>query len=401
MQAIDKPLLAAIASVTSAGLAISNPLWVSLPSVVVAAVAGTYAAEQLKDKKLKELMAGASFLSFELLGIAPAKTEQVAPLAIAQPKSVAEFLQGYKTAENDPTTADFWTHKRAKKSAILVGPRGSGKSKLFAYRLQQATASGARTTICDIHYFAEDDEATVWLPGVADDVFQEKYLVTTPEQTLEALLAHEEAVKRRVNGQESNNIALNLFIDEWRGVYRRWSEIEQRRAIKALYYIVDEGRKAKVNVSLSLHSLKKEETGIDSSIVQGCDLYIMGTALEDRANQFPTALDRKIAEQRNETAARVGVPQRVLVFRDYNSGAAQVVVSPDLRAAIAFAVEESNELTPEAWIAENQDEIDELMASGKRSARQLSEHFNIPRLNSNALYVAIKRYVEISARMNA
>lgn len=391
---LSKPLLIGLVSL-SAPIALknANPA-VLLPAIGLSACGVVTAGAKLKDASLSDMFDGLGQLAVDWVGIEQSQEiEPLEPLKIVRPESVGSFLKGLVNADVDPTTPNFWTPKRANTSAMIVGARGSGKSKLFAYRFQQCIADGIHVLLSDLHYDAEDEQKTEWLPGVEASEFRQRYLLNTAEATLKALNALAIIVKQRVSGEDKTTTPHHLFIDEWGGCWRRWDESQQESATEALKTIVDEGRKAKVNISLSLHQLKKTNDGIDSSIVAGADLYLMGRTLADNANQVPSDLDRKsLQKERNEKAIAIGTPQRALVHVDYLSGEATVVISPNLMTPLQFEVmAPKNDF--EAWFTDNQSAVDAFINEGK-SLRQITDHFGLVRSLESPIYTGLKAYTE-------
>ena len=395
----EKPLLAAALAATSLGLIIEAPSIIALPSAVLFSLTSVYSWEELRQRSVGEIFKGVGQLTLELTGLVePApdtSPKKLDPLTIPYPETIADFLKG-SLPESDPTTPEFWTPHRANRSAILVGTRGSGKSKLFAYRFQQCVAHNVRALISDIHFDADDEERTDWLPGVEESVLVERFLISTVEDTLKALQAHRSAALRRLEGKESAKQPLHLFIDEWLAVWQRWDSRQQQQALAALQTIFHEGRKAKVNVSLCLHSFKEKMSGLDSSLALSGDLYILGSAsIADRHNQFPTDLDcNQLAKERTEAILRHGLGsahQRVLIFRDYGTGTAKVVVSPNLLVPVAFQLDPADD--PQTWIESRREELEALIEDGF-SLRKLTDKFNIPRRADNPKYQALKLFIE-------
>lgn len=133
--------------------------------------------------------------------------------------------------------------------------------------------------------------------------------------------------------QHPRNRYASHAIDEWGGGWRQWSEYEQADAIQALQTISEEGRKFTVNVTVILHKLTKQDTGIDEGLSGAADLYLMGDAISQTTWTFPASLrsqrDQLLKDRRAQLAA-VEVAQRVMIYRDPITGDARIVVAPDL-----------------------------------------------------------------------
>ncbi|MGD1941888.1 MAG: hypothetical protein ACFB0G_11305 [Leptolyngbyaceae cyanobacterium] len=391
---LTNPLLIGALSMVAPLLLRNAPVLVLLPALPISACGLVSAAIRLKSANVADIGDALIVIGADWLGIDDAAEKPLEALKVRRPESVATFLKGLSIDEGDPTTSGFWTPTRANTSALIVGARGSGKSKLFAYRFQQCVASGVHTLVADLHYRGEDEEKTIWLPQVDDDDFIDRFLIESPDEVLMALLRFAAMTRRRVEGEDKDRTPHHLFIDEFEGYWRRWDEVAREQAIDALHYISHEGRKALVNASLSMKVIKREENGIDSSLVQGSDLYLMGRSLADRSNQVPTDLDGKtLQKERNLQAISIGTPQRALVHIDYLSGEARVVVSPNLTAPLSFELEAPKD-DFEAWLTDHRDSIDRLVDEGC-SKRQITEQMGIVRSLTNPLYVGLTEYLNL------
>jgi len=367
------------------------PILIKLPLVPVVATGLVTAATQLQKATLGDigealLVAGATWFD---LSEPPANYLTAHPTE--RPSSVSEYLSSRPLGVHDLTTPDFWTAKKALRPKLYIAGQGGGKSKLAAFQFQQQNAAGAIARIADKHFWAPDEDKTVWMPGVPDDQFAQFYLVESAADVHQYLLTLQDETQARLSGQSQDLRPHHFTIDEFDSYWRDWDEVEQAEVQAAIQTINFEGRKVKTAVSLTIKASKKGMNGIDSAIVNGCDLYLMGRALAMTSNQLPTDLDKSLQQERNQVARQLEHPQRALIYQNALTGEAQVVVSRALDSTIQFELTEPE--TWEHWLHQHQAELDRLVSEGS-SLRAISEHFSIARKNDNPFYVNLKTYLQ-------
>lgn len=387
---LSKPLLAASCSLMAVGVITGGRLF-RLPALVVGLPSSLYAINKLSDRAPKEIIDGIVRLTEELLGIMPDADGKPAAAKLVLQSDVEGFLEGLAKNE-DPTTPDFWVSKRAKRSAVLLGNRGSGKSAMQAFRFQQKVFAGVRCWISDIHRGAQirdGREPTVWLPGISEDDFQERYLVKTAEDTLKLLKMFKAEAHSRLYENSEWNEEWDLTIDEWQAVWAKWSDTEREVAIKCFNAILDEADKVGIQVSITLHSLTREKTGLDGSLINGCDLYIFGGALANTANQIPSDMDRKaLGKEKAELALSLSIQQRAVVYRDAISTESYAVISPDLSVKFEFEPAQPDE---DVWLAENKADIEKRWGAGE-SVTAIAQALKLQQTNSNPKYLKLKEF---------
>lgn len=366
---------------------------------VVGGFSASLTIRSLIETDIDGLANGALHFGLELFTDLPTQTEPEATgpevvTARAQGISALDFLRG---AIEDLTTAEFWTLERAMQPAALVGKRRSGKSRLAAYKMQQLYHAGHLVMIADYHFnpaTPDDPEHVNWLPGV--DLIETGILIQSEHELITAIQKLLTEGQQRLTGKRPKTQPVHLLIEEWEGWMNRLSEEDAEFCASAAQQISYEFAKVGVAVSITCKSIKDKTTGLDSTIFDGADLYLMGPAINARHQAFPADLasDReRLSAHRNQMLTRVGVQQRVAVFRDALDGSSRVVVTPDLTQQ-QFVFQ-----TPEQELAQflqsHEAEIAEFAAQGK-SLRQLTEHLGIRR--AGPVYEAVKaRFEQLAA----
>lgn len=172
----------------------------------------------------------------------------------------------------------------------VFGAKGSGKSTFLAYdaiRFLQLHPDG-ELRIGDLHY---DEKESLWLPGVPSEQLLKTVIADRTDGILKQFRRARTLVEERIERKDRNGKPFKLICDEFVGVMTRLNKDEQEEVLKAIQLIQFEGRKYKVNVVLGLHSVKKGQSGIDSSVLANMDLLCLGKSLADRSTQFPADFD--------------------------------------------------------------------------------------------------------------
>lgn len=172
----------------------------------------------------------------------------------------------------------------------VFGAKGSGKSTFLAYdaiRFLQLHPDG-ELRIGDLHY---DEKESLWLPGVPPEQLLKTVIADRTDGILKQFRRARALVEERIERKDRNGKPFKLICDEFVGVMTRLDKDEQEEVLKAIQLIQFEGRKYNVNVVLGLHSVKKGQSGIDSSVLANMDLLCLGKSLADRSTQFPADFD--------------------------------------------------------------------------------------------------------------
>ena len=180
----------------------------------------------------------------------------------------------------DWITEQFWLS-----STAYIGQPGTHKSVNLKHHVDQIVrlqGLDAIWGICDTHY--DPDEANpidTWLPGIPRDQ------VPFRKTGLDAFAAlqgfYKEFVRRRDQNLKTENFAV-LVIDEFQDTLPK-EQLPQ--AIEWIGEIIRGGRKFNVRLLLGLHSPKKGENGMDSSVFWSMTSVIMGMTISDPTVQWP------------------------------------------------------------------------------------------------------------------
>ncbi|MEM6867551.1 MAG: hypothetical protein AAF528_04140 [Cyanobacteria bacterium P01_C01_bin.121] len=406
---LAKPILAATCASLSLALFVRTEGWFNAVVLTIGGATGLYALDKLEGHSLDDIYQGGVHLFKELTYQVPMAGDAVGSVKIMRQGLVEDFLKGI-TDKGDLTTPNHWDAEHAKRSAIVVGQKNSGKTKVQEYRFQQRLNAGVHCMVSDIHYRAKvrgGRESANWTPGVPAEEFEKSYLLETPTDTLNYLQYLYEEGRKRIQG-ESWSQELHLTIEEWQGCVNEWLEEirvfnagEQKqnrvpedmlvsRAVNAIKQISNQYDKVGIQVDITLHSLTRDQSHLDAGILNACDLYACGSAISNRSNQFPSDLNvKEMSRERAETALALEIPQRAIVYRDCQSSLWRVIVAPDLRTEFAFELVEPDEVT---WLQQNKPEIEALLSQGK-SKTAIAQSLKVPQVNSDARWLALKDFV--------
>ena len=276
-------------AIGSGAIAAKGPAMLTIPAIALSSASVMVGYQESQKHRLSDWALEAWDIGLSLGTLAPSgAAAPVATHAIANlPGPVADWLV---TSTVDPTTAEFWTEKRARASKIYVGARGSGKSYLVNFHCSQMAQAGIDLKISDRHYPEGSHE---WLPGIDRDTFEQRYLVRTAEDSHKALLFLQQTLHNRIEGISPDRSPKHLVLDEWGGLVRKWLPQETKAAVQAIAFIFDEGRKFGIDVSLVVHGLTREKTALDESITGAADLYLMGDSLSQTTYTYPASMARE------------------------------------------------------------------------------------------------------------
>lgn len=234
------------------------------------------------------------------------------------------FLQG------NPVIADLTAREDAidyswvddpkfvRASKAIFAPKGSGKSFLVSYlaaKYVQQNPNGI-LWIVDPHFNEHsdtysndpDDQETVWLNGIpkkelyaGGGKLKRVCLVKKLDDSLRMFKELRKILKHRIDNALKKEAPVHLICDEFENRIRDWSKEETEEVLKIIAAVEDEGRKFGVTVTVIAHSIKKMNTGIDSSVIFQMNLLALGGALADTTIAWPSDMNAKdMAIARNE-----------------------------------------------------------------------------------------------------
>ena len=247
------------------------------------------------------------------------------------PDNLREWLEQVQDDE-DLTTPDFWQPSLAIQSFILAGSRGTGKSQVANWLFTNALAAGVDAKMSDRHYDRDDPEATEWCPGMSRDDFERKLLIETVSATLAAVTNLQRELQWRIDNKRRDLPKKHLFIDECNGFFSYLTD-HQKQAVKiAIDFIMREGRKFGVNITLIFHDFTKEECVLGEGTRNQFHLMLTGDAISNTTWVIPAAVTNKrkqLLAEREAFCQRLSKHQRVIVYRNPVSGEVKVVVAPN------------------------------------------------------------------------
>lgn len=186
-------------------------------------------------------------------------------------------------------------------SKAVFGPKGSGKSVYLAYEAIAFLTHfpDGELRIGDKHF---DEDESVWLPGVPTDILLNQYVAKKPEQILKMFRRAKQLLDHRIeNGikaKHSECVPFKLICDEFEGFIMGLTDAEKSDVMNIIAQTQDEGRKYLINITLGMHSLKKERIGVDSSVLFQMDVLCLGSALADPNTKFPADFEAKALLQK-------------------------------------------------------------------------------------------------------
>jgi len=182
-------------------------------------------------------------------------------------------------------TNEFWNW-----STAYIGNPGSHKSvnlKHHADQLVRINGLDEIAGIFDPHYDPSEEEMLdTWLPGIPRDQIP---FYKKPEEGFAAFKAFYAEFRRRMEGNLKDEGLLIFIIDEFQDAFTGG---QLAKAIEWLGEIVRGGRKFGMRLFLGMHSPKKNENGLDSSVLMPMTWVLMGKTIDDTTPQWPGDIKR-------------------------------------------------------------------------------------------------------------
>ena len=181
-------------------------------------------------------------------------------------------------------------------SKAVFGPKGSGKSVYLAYEAIAFLTHypDGELRIGDKHF---DEDESQWLPGVPTDILLNQFVAKKPDQILKMFRRAKQLLDHRIEkGIKQNHSEckpFKLICDEFEGFVMGLTDAEKAEVMSIIAQTQDEGRKYLINITLGMHSLKKERIGVDSSVLFQMDVLCLGSALADPNTKFPADFESK------------------------------------------------------------------------------------------------------------
>ena len=227
-----------------------------------------------------------------------AESPQLAPSLFNPSQSSFDQISDDLSTPVDYTWMDA---KFINASKAVFGPKGSGKSVYLAYEAIAFLTHypEGELRIGDKHF---DEDESQWLPGVPTDILLNQYVAKKPDQILAMFQRAKQLLDHRIeNGIKQNHPEcrpFKLICDEFEGFIMQLSDAQKTDVMSIIAQTQDEGRKYLINITLGMHSLKKERIGVDSSVLFQMDVLCLGSALADPNTKFPADFEAKALLQK-------------------------------------------------------------------------------------------------------
>lgn len=173
-------------------------------------------------------------------------------------------------------------------SKAVFGAKGSGKSYWLAYEASRFLMenSGGILFIGDRHW---DEEESLWLPGISRDDVAKNFLRDTTEGIYQIFKSVHKELMDRINSKDRKRSPLKFICDEFLGFMDECTDAQKKEVLLCIKASQHQGRKYGINLTLGLHSIKKGESGIDSSVLFQMDTLALGDSIADRTNAWPAS----------------------------------------------------------------------------------------------------------------
>lgn len=242
--------------------------------------------------------------------IEPQKTPQLKPVFNGSAQSSIDSISDDLAVQIDYTWMDA---KFINASKAVFGPKGSGKSVYLAYEAIAFLTHfpDGELRIGDRHF---DEDESIWLPGIPADVLLRNFVAKKPQQILDMFRRAGQLLNHRVdNGIKANHPQckpFKLICDEFEAFILQLTDEEKKEVMGIIAQSQDEGRKYLINITLGMHSIKKERVGVDSSVLFQMDVLCLGSALADPNTKFPADFDNKMLLNQQMELQRILKPQQ-------------------------------------------------------------------------------------------
>ena len=232
----------------------------------------------------------------------PIEENNIQPLTAILPHEALTNQLKLVSQENDVNLD--WVTEIVAQSKMLVGGRGSRKSRFMRYLLALYILNFPNDEwyVIDPHYegYSNDDEFDcnnpdmAWLLGVDPELLKSKIIDNTKDGYTLLMTAYATLKDRITKKFKYPKVPkIMVFIDEFEAFKKGLSDEEFTNLLEFIEVVQDEGRKFGVELSIGCHSLKKERTGIDSTVISQMYWLLFENAASDRATVFPADFDQK------------------------------------------------------------------------------------------------------------
>lgn len=185
-----------------------------------------------------------------------------------------------------------WLDTAIGSSVFISGKKGSGKTYLLKWLAQQFALKHSNSVfyIIDPHY--DGDEP--WLGELDKTLAKNKRLGNAsllPSAMGDVLRLLDHRKKNAITHKKPDCYPVRLFIDEIESLDNDW-------ICDPIALIENEGRKYNITVCLGAHSTKKEQIGLDSSVLDSMMMVLFKNSALDVNAKFSGVFPSKVALKR-------------------------------------------------------------------------------------------------------
>jgi hypothetical protein len=227
--------------------------------------------------------------------------------------SVQQLQQAVKRLEQVFSVDISWLDSQfVSDSKIVVGIKGSGKSVYIRYEasrflIENPTAS---LVIIDPHYDPDSTEGR-WLNNIDPYALKNTVVFRDKQMVLQQLVNFKTELMRRIDQNlkppavprmkmiidEGENLKRNMRPDDFKNFY-----------LDTIDMVQDEGRKFGADITVVVHSLKKENTGIDSAALAQMEWLLFEKSAYDPTTKYPADFDQQDIKTKAKAIAATLVP---------------------------------------------------------------------------------------------
>jgi hypothetical protein len=186
-------------------------------------------------------------------------------------------------------------------SKIVVGAKKSGKSTYLRYEASRWLIENPEGVliICDPHYDSSDPSKW-WLNDLSQSDVESKFLVKKTSDIDKIVNDLSTELNCRIDGIKNGKTynkypKIKIVFDEEENHKNRSADFP--KFIKFIDMVQNEGRKYLFEITIGMHSLKKENTGIDSATLSQMEWFLFEKACYDSATKFPDDFDKKTIKE--------------------------------------------------------------------------------------------------------
>jgi hypothetical protein len=182
-------------------------------------------------------------------------------------------------------------------SKIVVGGRGSGKSTYLRYEAARWLIENPEgvLVIIDPHYDIDDPDKH-WLNDLPQEDVASKFVVKKTGDIDKIVNDCYLELKKRISGDRKRPYPKVKIIFDEEENHKRLST-DFKKFLDFVEAVQDEGRKYLFEITIGMHSLKKENTGIDSGALQQMNWLLFEKAAYDPATKYPADFDQKMIKE--------------------------------------------------------------------------------------------------------